>query len=191
VLKDRLYADAPKSVSRRSAQTVLSAILGDLVRVLAPILSFTCEEVWQFMPEALRDAKSVHLSDWPTPVLPAEQAAELTGAFAAVLEAREVVTKALEEARGAKIIGKSQEAEVHVLAPAQTVTVLEKRGSAALAELFIVAQVRLSAADELAVEVHPADGEKCPRCWNLRELGTDAAHPEVCARCAGVLNELS
>ena len=66
VLKDRLYADAPASASRRSAQTVLSAILGVLVRVLAPILSFTAEEVWQYMPESLRDAKSVHLSDWPT-----------------------------------------------------------------------------------------------------------------------------
>ena len=65
VLKDRLYADAPDSVSRRSAQTVLSAILGVLVRVLAPILSFTAEETWQYMPEALRDAESVHLSDWP------------------------------------------------------------------------------------------------------------------------------
>jgi len=191
VLKDRLYADAPKSVSRRSAQTVLSAILGDLVRVLAPILSFTCEEVWQFMPEALRDAKSVHLSDWPTPVLPAEQAAELTSAFAVVLDVREAVTKALEEARGAKTIGKSQEASVAVMAPADVIAVLERRGSVELAELFIVAQVRLSVADELVVEVHPAAGEKCPRCWNLRELGVDAAHLEVCGRCAEVLATLS
>ena len=191
VLKDRLYADAPKSVSRRSAQTVLSAILGDLVRVLAPILSFTCEEVWQFMPEALRDAKSVHLSDWPTPVLPAEQAAELTSAFAVVLDVREAVTKALEEARGAKTIGKSQEASVAVMAPADVIAVLETRGSVELAELFIVAQVRLSVADSLVVEVHPSAGEKCPRCWNLRELGVDAAHPEVCGRCAQVLGTLS
>jgi isoleucyl-tRNA synthetase len=159
--------------------------------MLAPILSFTCEEVWRFMPEALRDAKSVHLSDWPTAVLPIEQAADLTSAFATVLDVREAVTKALEEARGAKTIGKSQEAEVSVMAPAEIVAVLEQRGSEALAELFIVAQVRLSVADELTIEVHPATGEKCPRCWNLRELGSSAAHPDVCARCAEVLDTLS
>ena len=93
VLKDRLYADAPSSVSRRSAQTVLSAILGVLVRVLAPVLSFTCEEVWQFMPEALRYARSVHLSDWPTVSVPTQEAASLSEAYSAVLDVREILTR--------------------------------------------------------------------------------------------------
>ena len=190
VLKDRLYADAAKSVSRRSAQTVLSAILGVLVRVLAPVLSFTCEEVWQFMPQSLRDAKSVHLSDWPVTAVASAEAGALTQAYATVLAVREVVTKALEEARNAKTIGKSQEAAVSVIAPAATVAVLEQRGSEALAELFIVAQVRFSVGEEVAVEVHPAVGEKCPRCWNLRELGVDERHPGVCGRCAEVLGAL-
>ena len=88
-------------------------------------------------------------------------------------------------------IGKSQEAAVTVMAPAETIAVLEQRGAAELAEFFIVAQVRLLVADELAVEVEPAAGEKCPRCWNLRELGVDAAHPDVCGRCAEVLGGLS
>ena len=186
VLKDRLYADAPASVSRRSAQTVLSAILGVLVRVLAPILSFTAEEVWLFMPEALRDAKSVHLSDWPTLEF-AEDLGELEVAYATVLTAREAVTKALEEARNAKVIGKSQEAAVSLTAPADVVAALEARGATALAELFIVAAVDVRVGDEVAVRITAAQGEKCPRCWNLRELGTDANSPEVCERCAGVL----
>ncbi len=190
VLKDRLYADAAASLSRRSAQTVLSAILGVLVRVLAPILSFTCEEVWQFMPDSLRDAKSVHLSDWPSVSVPSEEAAQLRTAYASVLEVREVVTKALEEARNAKVIGKSQEAEVHVDAPVGTHQILEARGATALAELFIVARVHLRIADEIGVQVHPAPGEKCPRCWNVRTLGVDERHPEVCERCAGVLELL-
>jgi isoleucyl-tRNA synthetase len=158
------------------------------VRVLAPVLSFTCEEVWHFMPAGLRDAKSVHLSNWPSVIVPAEEAASLTEAYATVLEVREAVTKALEDARNGKVIGKSQEAAVHVFAPAATVVALTQRGPAALAELFIVAAVRVVSADEIAVEIAPASGEKCPRCWNLRELAVDAAHPEVCARCAGVLS---
>jgi isoleucyl-tRNA synthetase len=190
VLKDRLYADAPDSLSRRSAQTVLAKITSVLVRVLAPVLSFTCEEVWRFMPEALRDAESVHLSDWPVLDLPAEQTAALRADYEIVLEVREAVTKALEEARNAKTIGKSQEATVIVTAPAATVGVLEARNDGALAELFIVAEVRVVAGDEIAVAIEPAAGEKCPRCWNLRELGVDAQHPEVCGRCATVLGSL-
>ncbi len=187
VLKDRLYADAADSVSRRSAQTVLATILGVLVRVLAPILSFTAEEVWEFMPEALRDAESVHLSDWPTVELPAEDAAALRDAFATVLAVREVVTKSLEDARAEKVIGKSQEARVVVGVPAAELAVLEARTPVALAELFIVSEVELVPADEVSVTVEPAQGEKCPRCWNYRTIGVDAAHPEVCARCADAL----
>jgi isoleucyl-tRNA synthetase len=190
VAKDRLYADAPSSLSRRSAQTVLSGILGALVRVLTPILSFTAEEVWHFMPAAMRDAKSVQLSQWPTIEFPADESPSLLREYATVLEVREAVTKALEEARNAKTIGKSQEAAVKVTAPPAIVSALEARGSDSLAELFIVAAVVVVAGDEVSVEISPAVGEKCPRCWNLRALGVDATHPEVCGRCAGVLTEI-
>jgi len=187
VLKDRLYADAANGVSRRSAQTVLAEILGVLVRVLAPVLTFTCEEVWHFMPEAMRDAESVQLTEWPSVDLPADKAAEIRTAYAVVLEAREVVTKALEDARNAKVTGKSQEAAVTLAAPAAAVPVLQGRGAGALAEFFIVARVDVVAGDEFSATVAVADGEKCPRCWNIRELGCDATHPEVCGRCAEVL----
>ena len=190
VLKDRLYADGATSVSRRSAQTVLAQIVAVLVRVLAPVLSFTCEEVWQLMPEALRDAESVHLSDWPVFAVPEEQAAKLRADYAIVLEVREVVTKALEEARNAHTIGKSQEATVVVSAPARALGVLHARSRESLAELFIVADVRIVEGETLGVTVESSVGEKCPRCWNLRVLGVDAAHPEVCGRCAEVLSEI-
>lgn len=190
-LKDRLYAEAPGSMQRRAAQTVLAEILGVLVRVLAPILSFTCEEVWDFMPASLKDEESVHLSDWPVLELPAD-AADLLVRYAVVLEAREVVTKALEDARNSKLIGKSQEATVTIAAPAETVAVLESVGRAVLEELLIVGgvEVRQGESSDISVEVGQTAGEKCPRCWNVRELGSDAAHPEVCARCAAVLEEI-
>jgi len=190
VLKDRLYADEARSVSRRSAQTVLAQVLAVLVRVLMPILSFTCEEVWGFMPASMRDAESVQLSDWPLVDVPAEEAAQLRSAYPTVLGVREAVTKALEDARNDKVIGKSQEAAVKLVAPPETVAVLEARTTASLAELFIVASVEIAAGPEIGIEVVPATGEKCPRCWNLRTLGVDAAHPDVCGRCAKVLSSI-
>jgi isoleucyl-tRNA synthetase len=155
------------------------------VRVLAPVLSFTAEEVWEFAPESLRDADSVHLSDWPTLELPAE-AAHVREAYAVVLEVRETVTRALEIARNDKVVGKSQEAAVTVTVPTGTHAVLEARGAAALAEMFIVAHVDLVEGVEISAAVVPASGEKCPRCWNHRELTADG----VCARCADVLKAL-
>ncbi len=190
VLKDRLYAEAPDSIGRRSAQTVLAEVLRTLVRLMAPILSFTTEEVWQFMPAALREGvSSVHLAGWPALDVPAASADELRTAYGTVLEVRDVVTKALEDARNAGTIGKSQEARVVVTAPSAIAGPLRERGEDSLAEMLIVSAVVIAEGPELAVEVLPADGEKCPRCWNYRTLGSDPTHPEVCARCAAVLTQ--
>ena len=190
VLKDRLYADAPASVSRRAAQTVLAEILGVLVRILAPVLTFTCEETWQFMPIGMRDAESVQLTDWPVASAPADESSALREAYGVVLEAREVVTKALEEARNAKVVGKSQEAAITLTAPAEAMAALTARSTSALAELFIVARVDVVAGEQFSAVVEVAEGQKCPRCWNIRDLGGDATHPEVCGRCAGVLTSI-
>jgi isoleucyl-tRNA synthetase len=191
VLKDRLYADAADSLSRRSAQTVLAAVLTTLVRLMAPILAFTAEEIWQFTPEAVRgSAPSVHLAGWPSVPEVTDRGGEadaLRGAYAVVLEAREVVTKALEEARNEQVVGKSQEARVRLTAPAAVYSALAERGRESLAEILIVPDVALVAGGELGVEISPASGEKCPRCWNYRALGTDPAHAEVCERCGSVL----
>ncbi len=194
MLKDRLYSDAADSLSRRSAQTVLAAVLRDLVRLVAPVLTFTAEEVWQFTPRSLRgDIISVQLAGWPnTDVLDeyADEAAALRSAYVTVLDVREAVTKALEDARNDKVIGKSQEAAVSIEAPAAVLEVLRERGVAALAEMLIVAVVELVESESLSVAIRAAEGEKCPRCWNLRELGVDPSHPDVCSRCADVLTGL-
>ncbi|HEX9092396.1 MAG TPA: isoleucine--tRNA ligase [Coriobacteriia bacterium] len=194
VLKDRLYADAAASRERRSAQTVLATMLTAMVRLVAPVLTFTSEEVWQFTPEALRgDAESVQLAGWPSIDVPAGEAERLRAAYGVVLSVREEVTKALEIARSEGVIGKSQEAKIVLVAPADTVAVLQERGTRALADMLIVSDVELGIGEAPAqtpagVSVRPADGSKCPRCWNHRtDIGADPSHPDLCGRCAAVL----
>ncbi len=199
-LKDRLYSEAPDSHARRSAQTVLFNILEVLVRVMVPILTFTTEEVWQHYPEAMRNREdreiSVQLAGWPSkdafvPALPAD-AEGIAARFDAVLEAREAVTKALEEARTAGTIGKSQEAEVAVAAPAAALEALNSFDADFYREFFIVADATFTVAegDEYAVDVKKTELDRCPRCWNHRALGGNAHHPDVCERCGDALDAI-
>jgi isoleucyl-tRNA synthetase len=185
VIKDRLYADATDSLERRSAQTVLAEILTSLVRLVAPILAFTSEEVWQFMPAPLRGGVvSVQLAGWPSIDRPSD-ADDLRTGYLAVLEVRDVVTKSLEDARNAGVVGKSQEARVRITAPAGTLATLGARGTSALAEMLIVSAVELAEGEKISAAVLVAEGEKCPRCWNWRTLGAAG----VCDRCASVIAE--
>jgi isoleucyl-tRNA synthetase len=194
VLKDRLYSETASGRERRSAQTVLAAMLAAMVRLVAPVLTFTSEEIWRYIPEAMRGgAESVQLAGWPTIDVPADEAAQLRSAYGVVLAVREAVTKSLEDARNAGVVGKSQEACVEVVAPADAVAVLEARGARELADMFMVSevelQVREATGQSTAVHVKPAEGSKCPRCWNLRtDVGDDVAHPDLCARCARVVS---
>jgi isoleucyl-tRNA synthetase len=210
VLKDRLYSDGAKSVARRSAQTALSSILEVLVRELAPILAFTCDEVWCDYPEGMCEdgrAEAVQLAGWPSVddfavQVPAGAAEQIERDFEVILNVRDAVTKALEDARGNDVIGKSQEAAITITAQQDVASVLQAQDAGMLEELFIVASVNaVSAAGEtgsetsgansdegdIHVDINVASGDKCPRCWNIRELGSDPSHPDVCARCAAVL----
>ncbi|MDO4503101.1 MAG: isoleucine--tRNA ligase [Coriobacteriia bacterium] len=199
VAKDRLYSEAPNSPRRRAVQTVLMNMLEVLVRVLAPILSFTADEVWENYPEAMRNREgrpaTVFEAGWPAkedfvPAFPADVTSVVSG-FEAVMSVREVVTKALEDARTAKVINKSQEAAVTVAAPAGLLETLRGFDVAVLEELFIVSTVELTEAEELSATVMAAQGEKCPRCWNITELGGNANHADVCKRCGDALDQLA
>lgn len=200
VTKDRLYAEAPASPRRRAVQTVLMNILEVLVRVMAPILSFTTDEVWECYPPAFRDIEgreaSVQLAGWPcardfVPALPADAGAQVA-TMEEMMAVREVVTKALEEARNEKIIGKSQEASLTVTAPAALVATAGSFDPSVFEELFIVASVQFveGDGDEITAAVTVAEGEKCPRCWNIRELGGNPRHPDVCERCGDALDAI-
>jgi isoleucyl-tRNA synthetase len=204
VLKDRLYISAPKSKGRRSAQTAIWHIGEALVRLLAPIMTFTCEEIWQYLPQVAGREESVHLASFPSA---AEIAAEgnsqaSASGFASgddwntLRSVRDVVLKALEEARNNKLIGGGLEARVYLTAPDPMYSVL-KRYEGQLRYLFIVSAVKLvqgagNGTGGVQVEVTRADGAKCERCWNYSiYVGDDENYPTVCERCSAVLKEIA
>jgi isoleucyl-tRNA synthetase len=200
VLKDRLYTAAPDAAERRSAQTAMRLILLALARLMAPILCFTAEEVWQ----ALRGrrpgdplAASVHVEELPGPLpLPGEPA--LLETWERLLAVREEVLKALEVVRAAGGIGNSLEAAVTLEAPAALAPVLEGRAPS-LRFLFLVSRVVLGPVPEppthagervpgLRIGISRAPGAKCQRCWNVTEdVGARAELPGLCGRCVPVV----
>ena len=184
VIKDRLYTWRRDGQPRRSAQTALWMIAQDVIRLLAPILSFTASEAWGHLPG--RPAESVWLAGLPAREAPRDAEA-LEARYGKLLEVRAVVQGKLEEARRAKLIGKSLEAVVTVSAEGEQRALLEaNRGE--LPALFIVSKVVL-ADGPLAVEVARAPGEKCERCWIYADdRGRDAAHPTLCGKCADALS---
>ena len=202
VLKDRLYTSAPKSQARRSAQTALWRLGEALVRLLAPVTSFTSEEVWGFLPGVAGRPESVHMAEFPAPqdltgALPTDfDAASLEANWAVLLGVRSEALKTLEEARTAKRIGGSLEAQLHLAAPAKLYPVLDKHRDQ-LRYLFIVSDVvldKLPASNGdagLVITVNKAPGEKCERCWNYStHVGEDKTYPTICERCSAVLSEI-
>ena len=196
IIKDRLYCEAKDSVLRRAAQTTIYDVLASVVRLIAPILVFTSEEIWQHMPiRSGLDKGSVFYNDMP----------ELTGIGVAEPEkwetlekVRSAVQKALEEKRAAKVFGKSLEAKVILTCDGELYDVLSSMKDQ-LADIFIISQAEVvkgaaeSAGDVegLAVEALRAEGGKCERCWKvLPTVGSDAEHPTLCPRCAGVVKSL-
>ncbi|MGC8861366.1 MAG: isoleucine--tRNA ligase [Armatimonadota bacterium] len=181
VLKDRLYASAADSRARRSAQTALYDILSTLVRLVAPILVHTAEEVWQEMPRADRE-ESVHLTCFPE--VRAELVDELlAGRWSKILEVRDRVLLALERARQTGIIGKPLESRVELAVPKELYDFLKPYENI-LPAVFIVSQVELSEAETERIEVRPPLGRKCDRCWLVLEsVGTHPEHPTLCERC--------
>jgi isoleucyl-tRNA synthetase len=185
ILKDRLYTFSSRSRGRKSAQTALYEILEALTRLMAPILSYTAEEVWKFLPEGPGRAESVHLASFPD-VQSGYLDDTLNDRWEQIWEIRTIVTKALEEARKEKVIGLSLDAQVHLHLP-EKVFLFLKGYEKDLKSIFIVSSVTLhSSKDEKEVraEVFPADGKKCERCWNYDvTVGTHKEHPTICHRC--------
>jgi len=189
VLKDRLYTHATRSQSRRSAQTVLYRITYALSRLLAPILTFTTEEVWTHLLKTSGAPESVHLALFPEPSeltvgLNAEHRLRAAN-WEKLVAVRETVNKSLEVARQEKFIGAPLEAKVHLKAGDDLLPLLEQYKNA-LPALFITSQVSLEGHSdaELSVHVHHAEGQKCERCWKYLTLGSNPRFPTVCAACA-------
>ncbi|HWB99366.1 MAG TPA: isoleucine--tRNA ligase [Bryobacteraceae bacterium] len=192
VLKDRLYTTATRSKARRSAQTTLHRLAHTLVRLLAPILTFTSEEVWRH----LGHTESVHLELFPEPSecsfgLTGEQRRRLAN-WDRLMAVRDSVLKSLEVARKDKFIGAPLEARVHLSANGSLYPLLEEYARE-LPALFIVSEVRLDrgTGEDVAVQVERASGTKCERCWKYTtDVGSDPRLPTVCAACAAAVEEM-
>ncbi len=190
ISKDRLYTFGANSPERRSAQTALQRIHLAMAKLLAPILSYTCEEVWSYTKSDAGDPESIHVGLFPEPGeltegITAEQRAAAAD-WEALLLVREQVFKALDSAREDKVIGSSLEAAVELTASGELLARL-KSHEADLPTWFIVSQVSLESG-EFAVSVERAQGDKCERCWRYTDdVGSNPDFPTVCARCAAVL----
>jgi isoleucyl-tRNA synthetase len=192
-VKDRIYTFAPQNTARRSAQTVLWMIAEALVRLVAPLLSFTADEIWQYMPEVSNRLPSVHLELFPEPAsLAANIDADFMSDWATLLLIRDEALKSLEEARKAKQIGKALDARLVLEVPQAMGTLLERyRGS--LKELLNVSQVEVltGPSQQIIATTLPADGTKCERCWNYSvHVGEDWRWPTVCERCSAALDQM-
>ena len=184
IIKDRLYCEGAESATRRSAQTALYLTLHTLSKLFAPILAFTCDEIWLAMPHTGDDdARNVVLNEMNKPFTAYALDSETMARWEHIIAVRTVVNGALEEARAAKVIGKSLEADVALTVPAEDAFLAEMDG-AALADLLIVSQVEVTVGGELAVSVSEAAGTKCPRCW---KHSTAADENGLCPRCASVI----
>ncbi len=216
IIKDRLYTSAAKSHARRSAQTALFRIADALARLLAPILVFTSDEIWENLPPVVGVAgvdvesgieprpASVHVAEFPTAramvvvVHESEPAPDetLRARWARVFEIRDTVLRALEEARVAKLIGSSLEARVRLEVTREAFELLQHHREE-LRYIFIVSQVDVTLADDekqtepVRVRVERAAGVKCERCWNYStRVGEFARYPAVCERCVEALAEI-
>lgn len=189
ILKDRLYVEKADSESRRAAQTVIYNILRTMTLYLAPVISFTAEEIWGYMPRSEKDdAESVFFNKLPEKSgVSADE--EFMEKWEKIDELRDIVNKALEEARGQKLIGKSLEAKV-TLNCGRDWYEFAKSVENDLISAFIVSAVDVekSEFDGVDVKVEVAPGEKCERCWTHSDtVGKCAEHPTLCARCAEIV----
>lgn len=201
VLKDRLYTLAPKDKRRLSAQTAVWKITEALVRLVAPILSFTADEVWGYLPAVSGREKSVHIAQFPNSLAlaPADPREAILGDFAHLLRAREQALRDLEVQRVGGVIGKAVQAEWHVnlvdnLPALPYGSALDKYRTS-LAEMFGVSAVHVhhltGTASQGICYAQPAVGTKCERCWRYTDdVGSERMYPSVCARCADALEKI-
>ncbi|MDP4179946.1 MAG: isoleucine--tRNA ligase [Bacillota bacterium] len=200
VIKDRLYTSKPDSKERKAAQSVMYEILDSLVRMLTPVLAFTSEEIWQYLPHrASDDAESVQLNNWPT-LNEKYLDSKLDEKWNVILNLRSDVSKALEIARAEKVIGMSLNAKVVVYADAKTYDFI-KAIEGQMSTIFITSGFELKKIEEapanalkgeylegILVSVEPAEGEKCERCWMQSvSVGKNENHPTLCKRCSGIV----
>lgn len=197
VVKDRLYINKPGSAARRAAQTVMFRILVDLTKIIAPILTFTSQEIWSFVPEFEGKNKYVAFEDMPKAGVWSQDEA-FRAKWSRIIALRDDVKKVLEQARADKVIGASLEAKVSLYCTPELAAFLNGIPRQELEDLLIVSQVEILEGEGgvkgefqgLGVAAGRAEGEKCLRCWKYTgDVGSHPAHEGLCARCASILEE--
>lgn len=198
ILKDRLYTSPAGSHERKSAQTVMYTIVGAIARLMAPILPFTAEEIWKFMPHGKEHGESIHMTKLPDAEEQWENR-ELALRWEKLLHIRGEVTKALEDARAQKTIGHPLDAQVTIYADRELAKFLKSYGDE-LRSILIVSGVSVQEekpqqggpdTKSVRVSVKRAEGKKCERCWIYdTTVGKDNDHPTICKRCATVLKQI-
>ena len=200
IIKDRLYTEGTNSLARRSAQTVMTEILVTLTKMIAPILSFTAEEIWGTLPETLKDAESVLLTNWYENN-DEYLNEEIDKKWLEIIKIRKEANKVLEKARAGenRIIGNSLDAKVFLHSTDANLEKFLKENKDRLELALIVSDLEIvdshddtyekgEELPELYTKVAHAEGEKCERCWKYStEIGKDSDHPTLCPRCASVL----
>ena len=202
ILKDRLYTSPPDSMKRKSAQTVLHIQVDTIARLMAPILPFTADEIWQHMPCQNGDRASIHISQLPE-VTPAFKDGELAARWEYLLDIRGEVTKKLEEARAQKLIGHPLDARITITAGGDAYNALQPYADE-LRSILIVSKANLtkddtlkgtpdgSAVEGVRIDVDAAPGDKCERCWvHDTTVGANHEQPTVCQRCLAALDQIS
>jgi len=204
ILKDRLYTAPARSVRRRAAQTTLYRIADALARAVAPLMCFTAEEVWSYLPQASSREPSVHLARFVPAASLRDEVPQSYGRqldnWPRLIAVRDAALKALEVARRENVIHSPLEAKLYLSADASLNPLLEKY-RAELPTLLIVSQVELephssgesgeSSLPGLKIRIERASGAKCARCWNYSEqVGKDDVYPDVCERCRAALQEI-
>jgi isoleucyl-tRNA synthetase len=182
VIKDRCYTDAANSLRRRSTQTALHRLVTGLCQMLAPILAYTADEAWEFIPG--KPTGSVHEANWKPQNFAFIQGEQLT--WGLLLSLRNFALPELEKARQAKSIGKALEAKIILSGANAAIINTSPDAAAALRELVNASQLELigQTGDPDKVSVTKADGQKCERCWHWEmDIGQNAAHPTICGRC--------
>ena len=187
IIKDRLYCDEKDGTKRRSAQTALWLILDTMTKIMAPILAFTCDEIWQAMPHRESDdARNVVFNEMNKPFAEYALDEAAMAKWDKIIEVRTAVNGVLETARAEKKIGKALEAEVRLTVPAEDAFLAEMDGEL-LADLLIVSHVDMTVGAELSATVENAAGVKCPRCW---KHSTQPGKDDLCPRCSAVVAKL-
>jgi len=189
ILKDRLYTAGKSSQERRSSQTAMWMITDALLSVIAPILSFTAEEAYEFLPASRRKRDSIFLTEYPRAAneLKSWLNPKMEEDFSGIWAIRDLVLKALEEARQAKQIGHPREAKVILTVDDAAQAALGKTKEV-LNRLFLVSEVEIKKGAALKAEIVAASGSKCARCWTYSTyVGKDQKHPDLCDRCTEAL----